>query len=223
MHKYTIIVQTSASCKDLLHYVNKNIAHINSMGVRIRCEKISRGDFDEGLVEKLRRKGITRLPALITANGQPMVGLKRIIDSFENGINGRQQDERLGLQHDGAGEFGTNPDMTSFWMKELFAGSNEKGLIPRKDDEEDQDRRAGDEMQRRLADYQRKIPGHRQPSDAVDTFETPKRRPRNDYEDNIADEPPRPPTGPTVGIGGADDVDAKMLAAWLDNNNLTDY
>lgn len=147
-------------------------------------------------------------------------------------------------------EFGANPDLNDFYMSELFSGRdpNNGKLIARKDKDEAEDEGVAGDMQRRMAEYGQKAPPHRSAArggrrtdhdhddnydDAPDTRAAPQRNERRNEEypdDNIADDPPprrnrdrmggmQPAQGPPQ---GEDDMDQRMLAAYLTNNGLED-
>lgn len=243
---FKLIVQTSDTCLDLLRYMNKNITTINQLGVRVAVEKISKQEFDDDMVETLRKKGITRLPALIAPDGKLFIGIKRITDLFDKNLNSARNDSRTNPSGEYGGpatgaEMGSNPDLTDFWQAELFAGQDRKGRhIPRKDKDEEEDE-AGD-IQRRLDDYRRTEPKHRRSDGGRERDIDPPvqdrarrgRQVEEEPEDNIADSddegyddpaPPtrrgsvRPPRTSSSGDARGDDMDQRMMAAWLDNNS----
>lgn len=227
---FKLIVQPTDNCLELLRYLDKNITMVNSLGVRIHIEKISKDEFDEDMVETLRTKGITRLPVLLAPDGKMKIGLKQVIDLFEKNINNANNNARTGPIDDA--EIGTNPDMTDFWMNELYNGSDKRGrLIPRKDKDEVEEE--GGNIEKRLAEYQRNVPKHRRTDNARerDIDPAPRTRGRGNYhdedsEDNIADyedEAPKTRRDTTTrlestGDANGDDMDQRMLAAWMDNN-----
>jgi len=231
---FKLLVKTSDNCIELLKYINKNIATVNKLGVKIRVDKLKNGEFDEDMVNMLKNKGITRLPALITSDGSVFIGLKSIIDLFEKNLNAARGRERVEpVAHvDVVAEMGTNPDMNAWWMRELYAGVDKSGkAVPRKDKDEDEDNVDYDRLMR---EQNRRGPKHRQPDTEETDIEMPTRRtrdrprPRDDEpDDNIADpdeEVPKPARRQTqVPISRSDDVrgdslDSKMLAAWMENN-----
>jgi hypothetical protein len=256
---FTVFVQPSSSCLELLRYLNKNILTVNKMGVKVQIEKLEKEDCDKEMVDALNKRGINRLPAMVASDGKTFVGLKSILDLFEKGIGSHQRDNRLnggGMDLDTSPEqdtsFGTNPDMANFWMTELFAGIDKKGKhIPRKDKDEAEDE--GDDIEKKMRAYERNIPKHRKGNSERDVDNTmaeqqtrrrrrpapTRRRQQDDDEepDNIAsdddesggyDDAPRrnnrqdnPPFAPSADVGG-DDMDQKMLSAWL-NNNPAEY
>jgi hypothetical protein len=231
---FKLIVQPTETCLELLRYVDKNIEDINRLGVGVRIEKISKNDIDEDLIEVFRKRGIVRLPTMLAPDGTAFTGLKQITALFEKNLNtarnGARADPYGGPAVDA--EFGSNPDMTDFWHRELFSGRDSDGRsVPRKDEEEDEN--DGEDMTRRLAEYRRNEPAHRSRAAARerDVDPAPRRGRAADvhdtHDDNIADSPPRARArggGNTAtrmestGDPRADDMDAAMLAAWMDNN-----
>lgn len=240
---FKLIVTATDKCLEVLRYLDKNIVPVNKLGVRVQVEKISKAEFDEAMVETLRKKGITRLPTLLAPDGKLFIGIKSIIDLFEKNLRNVRNDERVSPINDPYGgpattaEMGSNPDLTDFYMRELYAGCDNRGkMIPRKDKDEGEDE--GADIEKRLADYRRNVPHHRRTDTNHDREidRAPRQRSIRDEEDNIADsdegdgydEPSpssRPPGGnrnaprlsPT-GDACGDDMDRRMLAAWMNNN-----
>mgnify|MGYP000098923818 CR=1 FL=1 len=246
MKTFKLIVTTNDKCKKVLEYVANCITDINKMGVKVRVEKINKSEFDEDMVELLRKKGITRLPVLIAPDGASFVGVNKITDLFERNLKtlrngGRVAPSESSIQANP--ELGSNPELTNFWMSEMYGGKDENGrMIPRKDPDEAQGE--GDDIDARLRAYQTRVPRHRgggaQPERNIEPPARPRRR-RNDPppdenhqppEDNIAEDdypdydiptatpgtPIRAPQYTQTDEGGAD-VDQKMMAAWLNNNS----
>lgn len=237
---FKLIVQVSDACLELLRYVNKNIGDVNKLGARVAVEKISKNEMDEDMIEMLRKKGITRLPALIAPDGKVFIGLKKIMDLFEKNLNNARNSERVSASdgYDGPAadsEIGSNPDLNNFWQQELYAGMDRKGkMIPRKDKDEDEGESA--DIEKRMSDYRRNVPKHRRTGGRERDIEQPTRERRRHHEDppsdddNIADsedeggydEPEQPkgraPRLPSTGDSRGDDMDQRMLAAWMANN-----
>lgn len=241
-----LIVQRSARCKDVLKYLDKNIIAVNQCGAIIKIKKINIDEVDKEVVEAFRKEGITRLPALIPPDGKPIIGLKEVIDLFEKNINPKQKNSssnEYGGPAKGA-EFGSNPDLEAFYRRELFNGMDSDGyMIPRNDPDEGEDN--GSNLERRMAEYRRREPPHRRQDGRrernVNRQDNNRRnRDRDNYddydepEDNIeTEEPPaktnrnRGPAAPDARLprmeptedGRGDDMDQRMMAAWMDNND----
>ena len=245
MKTFKLIVTVNDKCKKVLEYLTQCITDINKMGVKVHIEKIGKDEFDEDMVELLRKKGITRLPVLIAPDGASFIGVNKITDLFERNLKNVKNGNRVAPAGDGIGgntEMGSNPELTDFWMSEMYGGKDQNGrLIPRNDADEGQGE--GDDMDARMRAYQARVPKHRgggaQPERNIEPPARPRRR-RNDPppeqhhqppEDNIAEDdypgydiptatpstPIRAPAFDQTDEGGAD-VDQKMLAAWLNNN-----
>lgn len=262
METFKLIVTPTSNCIEVLKYLNDCITDINKMGVRVHVEKISQKDFDKDMVELLRKRGIIRLPALITTEGKSFIGIKNITNLFERNLkllrNGARLDTNggggsgggIGENYGGPSntEVGTNPELADFWMSEMYGGRDPKGnLIARKDaDEGDKD---ADDIDAKMRAYHNKVPKHRGGGGGQERDIEPAPRPRRRRaqaqedddppptrgrgrardehpEDNIEDEgyddtptrvPIRAPVLQPSGEGG-DDLDQKMLAAWMDNN-----
>jgi hypothetical protein len=236
MKTFKLIVKPSPNCIDLLRYLNKNIKSINKLGVTVRVEKISQSEFNEDMVNALKAKGITRLPTLVAPEGKIFVGLKSITDLFEKNLNNNKRNARLTpgrgpMDPATNAEIGSNPDMSNFWMREMYAGIGKNGKpLARQDKDEPEDESA--DIQKRIAEYQRNIPAQRrQGNDRERDIDPPprqrgaRRQPLDEDDanpnDNIADIDPTPvrPRLPALRSGDAqsDDLDQRMLAAWLDN------
>lgn len=230
---FKVIVKTSDSCIDLLKYLDKHIKSINALGVRIRIEKISNDELDEEMVESLRKRGVTRLPALLDSEGKVFLGLTKIMEIFNKNLKLAQINRRVSPIDDMSGGATDNPDIDNFWMKELFQGRSRSGkLIPR--DDPDEDDRAKSDIERRMAMYV--PPAHRRSDFATAPTETPTRRPRRRREPKYEDEydedninssddehDPAPAHRRTSAISASDDargdeMDRMMLDAFLQNN-----
>lgn len=243
---FKLIVTVTDNCLEICRYLDKNIVSVNKLGAKVHIEKISKAEFDESMVESLRKKGITRLPTLVTPDNKLFIGLKSIRDLFEKNLRNMRTGERVGPINEFGGpaasaEMGSNPDLTEWWTRELFEGYDprRRAYVPRKDEDENEEENAEQDIQRRLADYNRNVPKHRRAGAErereIDFVPRQRRRraPEPDPEDNIDsddddqypeyDEPQQRPTGRAtrVSLSGdarGDDMDQRMLAAWLDNN-----
>jgi hypothetical protein len=247
MQNFKLIVTANENCLKVLRYLQKCVMDINAMGVRVQVEKISRKEFDEDMVEMLRRKGITRLPVLLAPDGASFIGVGKITDLFERNIKNLKNGDRVAaprgdtpMAGQGNPEMGTNPALTDFWMAEMYGGKDDKGqLVPKKDQDEGDDDR--NDMDTKMRNYQARVPRHRgggaQVERNIEPAERPRRRRNTAPIDNIApmgdeheddgpeyDIPTGTPGTPirapkyTPSDEGGEDVDQKMLSAWLDNN-----
>ncbi len=198
MKVFTLIIQSSDNCIELLRYFDKNIKAINALGVQIKIKKI---DMDGGLADKLRSRGITRLPVIIAPDKKIFMGLKSIMDLFDKNLSNTKPVPKGAT---------TNDSIHDIWMKELYAGYDSNGkMIPRKDDDESRD--MGGDIQRRVASH--KTGQHTADTPALQQYMG---------RDNIGDvRLPEPPIDLTMSTGddpAGDDMDARIRAAWLDNN-----
>lgn len=244
---FKLIVTATDNCLEICRYLNKNVIGINKLGVRVTVEKINTAEFDEEMVEILRKKGITRLPTLIAPDGKLFIGLKTITNLFEKNLRGGRTMDRFspmnGEYNSGNAELGSNPSMTDFWMRELFTGMDKRGkFIPRKDKDDPDDE--SEDLTKRMNEYRRREPRHRrQDSERERDLDPPvktRRRVvpvddnveetvnRDEFGDDESEEeydlPPRKnvPKISTSGDARGDDMDQRMLAAWLDNNPSTE-
>ncbi len=237
---FKVFVRSTPRCLYVLRYLDKNIEMINSLCAGVKIEKLNDDEIDEELIDMFQQKKITRLPAMLAPDGKVFIGIKQITDVFDKNLTAARNGERLnpvtgGIAGDGNTELGTNPDMADFWMREMYAGRDKHGrLIARKDKDEREDE-SGD-LERRMADYNRNVPRHRRAGGGhernIDIPERGRRATRvdDDYVDNVADEedieesPPRrantraPRTTNLAATGDVtgDDMDRRMLAAWID-------
>jgi hypothetical protein len=239
MQKFKLIVTANDNCIKVLKYLRGCVSEINKMGVSVQIEKISRKEFDEDMVDMLRRKGITRLPVLLAPDGASFIGVVKITDLFERNLKNLKNGARVSAPDTGIREnteMGTNPALTDFWMSEMYGGKDENGrMVPKKDQDEGDDDR--NDMDTKMRNYQARVPRHRgggaQPERNIEPQERPRRRRTAapaEPADNIAEDetaydlpertpgtPIRPPKYTPTDEGG-EDVDQKMLSAWLENN-----
>ena len=255
MKVFKLIVSVSPNSIDILRYISKNISDLNKMGVRIRVDKIGKNEFTAEVVDSLKKRNIVRLPALIAPEGKVFAGVKSITDLIERNLN-NLRGSRLGAAIPGGGggggggggavgvfggpadnaEMGSNPDLSNYWMREMFAGTGQNGRrIPRTDKEESPDE--GADIEKRMAEARRNIPAHRRTNAGnaerdIDLAPRTRRRQNDNYNenDNIAGDddgytepvqaqPIRAPRLGGTGNARDDDLDQRMLAAWLDNNH----
>lgn len=251
METFRLIVAATPNCIEVLKYINNCITDINKMGVRIQVEKIGQNDFDDDMVELLRKRGITRLPVLITTEGKPFIGIKNITAVFEKNLKMLKNSARIGggkNEEPATTEIGTNPDLADFWASEMYGGRDQNGnLVARKDvDEGDKE---ADDIDAKMRAYHSRVPKHRGGGSDREADIEPAPRPRrrrggadpdqeaperpssrpssrpdtsednidDGYDDNSSHVPIRAPVLQPSGEGG-DDLDQKMLAAWMENN-----
>ena len=223
---FKLIVGITDNSIDVLKYIKKHIKAIKRLNTRVKMSKISTRHVDKSLLEILKSKGITRLPALIAPDGKVFIGKKKIIELFDSNLNRVKNRELVQPARPERGD----SDLSNYWMKEMYSGRDNNGkLIPRNDPDEPQDE--GKDINERMREYEGNVPTHRRPQrDPMDTAAermhgTTMANPDagrefiDDIPENIASEPRR-----TTAINIPrvdDDMDQKMLAAWV-NNNSTD-
>lgn len=238
MRTLKVIVQPTQKCLELLRYIYKNIDTIINFGAHIQVDKIDKDNVDESIIEIFRKKGITRLPVLLSPEGKIFTGLKQIMDNFESALRSTNAMSTVAPMHEGI-TLGSNIDMSDFWLNELYAGIDHNGkMIVRSDKDEVEE----NDIEKRLSEYQRNTPRHRRTGTERDNS-PPHRRDdrmrRARDEDNIADddvaidEPHRdhnpiaatPTRGKmkaprlmATGDARGDDMDQRILAALMDNN-----
>lgn len=264
---FKLFVTPNPPSKETLVYLNKHIKELNALGVIVHIQNFHHKDFNEDIVNELRKQGITRLPAMKASDGKLYIGVKSILDLFTQGLSQQRNRQMTEAPTAGFGgpatgaDLGNCPDgdINNYWMRELYAGCDPKTgrMVPRKDPDEGPDQ--GDDIERRLRQYQQNMPAHRRQEDPRDRDmgrreepqrrrpgrqqpppddDQPRRRPgrQQDPDDNIGDDDddgyserpaprgggrqaPAPSAfGAATGDGRGDDLDRKMLDAWLNNN-----
>jgi hypothetical protein len=259
-----LIVKDSANSLEVLKYLDKNITEIVRLGVRIKIEKIKTSEFNEEMVNILKRKGVTRLPALLMPDTMVYTGTKSIIGLFEKNLNTSVKNQRVSPAAAPVG------DINDYWMQQLYDGRDSGGkLVPRDDGEEEPG--GGSNLEKSMRRYERNMPKHRRDTGRDTERDTAGHGPRgrstsrNNVRDNnvrdrspdniMTDDPPparrsgsrgnaRQPhrdeydfgdddgggdfdfpvrsgsksSTPKFSGGSGDDLDDRMLAAWMDNN-----
>lgn len=131
---FTLIIQSTDNCIKLLKYLDKNIQLINKIGVGVNIKKYDEENVSEPMSKLIQKKNITRLPALITNQGDIFIGLDDIINIFNKNLNKfkETQDEVNGC------DFGSNDYLSNMYKKEMLSEiADKKGkLIPRRDEDE---------------------------------------------------------------------------------------
>lgn len=205
-----IIVQTSDNCVQLLRYVDKNIARLNKLGVRIAVEKLSADEQNEATVQMLKKKGITRLPVLVAPDGVVFIGIKKIIELFE---------ENLAVANTAAKvEPADCPsEVADYMMGAMYAGVDPRTgkRIPRSDKDEPEDDTSID-YDKRMRDYERTMPKHRRANGSVDEPMAPQRE-DDDMPPVTVSKPARVHKLSSTGDVSGDQMDQRMLSALMDN------
>lgn len=233
MQTMKLFVQPTETSFRLLVYLNKNITDINKLGARVRIDKIGK-EVDEDLMEEFRRVGITRLPALVSPDGKVFIGVKKITEVFEKNLGKLHNTARVGPVT------GDDTDISNYWLKELYSGTDGNGkMVPRKDEEADEQADETKDIERKIAMYTANRPKHHVPKDDR-SLQTPTRPGRgggrggtadigdieqhmyNNLMDNIQDDPyeiARPRVVPkleSTDDAAGDTMDQRMLAAMMD-------
>lgn len=150
-----LMVDVSTTCKNMLSFINANIERINAMGIMIMVDKITDKECDEDTVEMLRRKGITRLPALIIPNGRPVIGMSKIVSYFDTNR------QAVGLYDDASASYSGSTDLSDYWQRELYTLGDNGQVIPRADPDDDISEGSGCDFEKRMREYQTRAPPHR--------------------------------------------------------------
>jgi hypothetical protein len=237
-----IVTDDSENCIKLLKYFNAVIADVNKLGVYLKITKISADKCDQKTVELLKKQGITRTPALIAPDGAIFLGLIEIKKLFDKNLKDNK------LRHAAKGSevqtpssggsssnqylIGNNPDLADYYADQLFGPPDANGHRTVRTDADGEDDDAKDMAEKMRKYNERAAP--RQSREMDINVPTPQRRvrpPPIEPGDNInigmedRDLPtPMPavprnhqsiPKGPPK---GEDDMDSRMMMAWLDNN-----
>lgn len=228
----TIIMIDGEPSLDLARELDKDIESINRKGIRLNIEKYAVKDFDSELANKLARKGVTRLPAMLDGT-RAVIGVDNILSTLRTGH--KKFDEKFT-------PLGNNDsDISAFWHGELFKKDDDKKTYVPRDDGDDNGDDDFKAIQRKLSEYERKKPKHRRPGEsrrrttADNVDDRDERRTRNDDRDDDRDDDDGDrrdeyggrasdrqysvePGDDDTGDAG-DAMDASMLTAWLNNNS----
>ena len=212
---YKFIVQVSDNCRDLLKYIDKNIDILNSIGIEVRIEKISKKDIDDEMLEYLRKKNITRLPTMITPNNDMISGLKKITDIFEKNIKYMNINNKF---TPAGRELNAGDDVSSYLSNQIYSGvsmKDKKFSIEKEPNDEDDPSR---DIQEKMNMYMKNRPKHHTGSESNIENNPRRRRVQSVTEDEnevqTNDNIQAPPPGP----GADDSMDDMMINAWLQNN-----
>jgi hypothetical protein len=205
--------------------------------MQLRIEKIGTGKGGDKALDALKRRGVTRLPALVSPSGEVFVGIKKITELLDSNLS----QLRGGCIDRDNTELGTNPDLAEFWERELYEGTDNDGRRIARADADDEHDAVSTDIERKMNAYSRNVPAHRRGDNDASRGERtrPGRRRAQqadeDYDDNSRqqwqeDGHNQSTTGrraqqPSRSSGGNsrdDDLDNQMLAAWMENNNIQD-
>lgn len=219
-----LIVQVSPTSVDMLRFIHSNIREINHLGYHIAIEKIKANDH--GAASVLRERGITKLPAVIDADGTVIIGRESIERFFLNGIEHRSDVARFSP---GAG---APDDIHAYMTKGLWDGVERDNdgrlkMNTKRDRDEDLGDETVDDYDRRIADFERRSKNrHRHDEDIDDDMNRVnrrrnnaqasrdrRRRPRDDDDD---EDPPRRGDDPysTDTSAGSNQLEEEMYKAW---------
>ena len=119
---------------ELLQYIHTQVPTFAQMGITVKVSKVRSQDLqDPRLIEAMRRRGITRLPALVTPNNV-FIGLKEITDVYERNITEFNAVLRRGELPGGGAGVADEDDLASYYRDEMaFDGAedeegDEKGI-----------------------------------------------------------------------------------------------
>ena len=209
MKLFRLFIQPTEKCMTLLRYVDENINTINQLGVKILVRNIGGAEVDEELIEKFRKIGIARLPALVSPDGQIFVGQKEIIRLLKRNVSKTTEFPSM---------FGGDSDTDSFWRRELFTREKSGKIVARADTDTAEDEVIGRDIEKKMHSYQRQAKERR-----AQEFQ-------DEEEGNIGPtfsiEPPMS-SSISSGVGAAEnlaerssdnEIDRRIMAAWLNNN-----
>lgn len=157
---FKLIIMPTKNATELLQWMVRNIPDISACGVIVRIQKIEKDEFDAEMVDTMRNKGITSLPALISPAGKIYIGNTAIKSMFSGGLNRARATTRAGELMDT-----TDIDMDDYLSREITGGMRRtpKGLVA--DDDEDDDE---DDLEKKMRDYNRKAPRQHRPNNTAE-------------------------------------------------------
>lgn len=149
-----LIIQVSQTSADILRFIQTNIRAINRLGYYIVVEKIKANDH--GAASILRERGITKVPAIIDADGTVIIGRDSIEKFFLNGINNEADHSRFS-----PGVSSAIDDVHAYMARGIMDGverDNEGRFMINngKDRDEDVGDEAIDDADRKMADFERR-------------------------------------------------------------------
>jgi hypothetical protein len=213
MKLFKLIVQYTNNCVSLLRYINLHIGEINNLGAVIKIEKVNKCDLDEDLVDALRKRGITRLPAMLGPDGSPFIGASQIIKILNAGLTSQRNTARI------APPPAIN-DLAAFYEREMF--DHDKSGIrvnPRQDPEDEYTEGGQIDFTRKMSDFTQQR-GPLKTEQDIDYAPRQSVLRRNDTprqysapQDNIADDD----GNVNSYIKNMDSTDAKMFEALMNN------
>lgn len=188
---------------DLLKHIDRHIIDILSMGIKIDIEKIVEKEMDTEDVQLLAKKGVVRLPTLLSPGGTPYVGIDAILKLINDSIKksnlrggpsqgngewgGRSGGSRDVIQHGDI--IGTNTDLSDFYAREMYQMKDGKREA-RTDKDDNMDDR-DDDISAKMRQYERNVPKHRRSDEQRDMGDSGRGRRERHFDDDDEDERPR--------------------------------
>jgi hypothetical protein len=166
MKTFKLIVTVSDNSIAILKYVSQIVKEINNMGVRVQVEKISRDEFDEEMVDILRRRGIVSLPVLIAPDGVKFTGVREITNLFERNLKTVKTSSRVAPA--------STSDLNDYWMQQMKPDANESKGGGDNNDELDEKI----DFDSRMRAYQSRVPKHRGGGSQTEANIEPAARPK---------------------------------------------
>lgn len=192
MSVFKLIVSSSNNSKTLLIYVKNNIKSLNRAGITVRIDKLNDDEIDDDLLDRLRQKGITSLPAMLTPDNKLFIGVNAIKKLFDSRLTPARAD-KIHMDDAATDDFtaGDTGDVSSYLTNAVCHGikRDNTGRIYF-DDDDDEYSKTKQEIQARLNQYQRNTPKHRRQMGDRD------RRSGTCNDDEDIDAPPPRRTGP---------------------------
>lgn len=133
---------------NILEYIEENITIINRMGAKIRITKISSNDLDKDLVNNLANRGILRFPALVTDDNKVRLGVKKIMELFED--NKKKYNAWIKSQAAARPTVTEEQSVENFYREEMSLKAMEKERNNR--DEEGFESGSSDDFNRRVSE-----------------------------------------------------------------------
>lgn len=167
--KILVNCRSDNSCQ-LLRYVRKNIKLLCNLGVKIVVARINPDEMEPDIARILHHRGITRLPALVMPDASIKIGVQQIVMLLEQNIariRGRTgcgvPDSALcnyyGQPYDDAGAGGSTDDLTEYYARQIYTTDDRGRTVWKRDDDEEETDK--NDIESKLAQYQRRVPNHR--------------------------------------------------------------
>jgi len=119
-----VLINNSGASVTLLQFIKKHLPEFKEMNVVFKFRKILPDECNEELVSALSRKGINRLPTLITPGGKSFVGNNAILALLNKNLNTyRASSYTKDIPHTKpSAKFEGGGELESYWNRMIAAG-----------------------------------------------------------------------------------------------------